>query len=192
MVLVLRIESGDLRGRKLSPLPRGIYVRPVGARIRGAVFDSLRAHVPGAHVLDLFAGSGVMSFEALSRGAASATCVEREPRLVKRLRAEVERLGVGDRFRVHADDVVAFAAAPAPRRYDFVLLDPPFAEAEILTELTAALAAGGFLAPGAVLVSQRPKSRGEVVPVTWPPSLSVVRTKSYGQSVMDFLQHDPT
>ena len=189
---MLRIESGSLRGRKLAPLPRGLEVRPTSGKIRAAVFDRLQATVVGARVLDLFAGSGAMGFEAVSRGAEHAVMVERDPQLARRLREEVERLGLQGRVSVrHADaERETSGTRPGPT-YQLVILDPPYADLEVTARVTNSLVVGGYLAPEAVLVSERLRARGEPVPVQWPTELRLDATKNYGQTVVEFLVYCP-
>lgn len=187
-----RIESGSLGGRRLAPLPRGVEVRPTGARIRAAIFDRLQAMVPGARVLDLFAGSGAMGFEALSRGAEHAVLVERDPRLARRLREEVARLGLRGRASVlHADVLERLSASHDGPPFDLVIVDPPYREVGLTDQVAKSLVVGGFLGPDAVLVSERLRARGEPTPVTWPAELHLDTTKTYGQTVVEFLIHTP-
>jgi 16S rRNA (guanine966-N2)-methyltransferase len=122
----MRIVAGEFRGRRLSA-PAGRETRPTADRVREAVFSLIGA-VEGMAVLDLFAGSGALGLEALSRGAASATFVDRSPRAVASLRANVGALGVEDRARVVARDWRAAVAADraAGRTYDLIILDPPY------------------------------------------------------------------
>ena len=122
----VRIVAGEFRGRRLSA-PAGRETRPTADRVREAIF-ALIGPVEGASVLDLFAGSGAMGLEALSRGAAGATLVDRSPRAVACLRTNVGTLGVEDRARVVARDWRAALAAEraAGRTYDLVILDPPY------------------------------------------------------------------
>ncbi len=121
----LRIIAGEARGRSLS-VPEGVEVRPTTGRVREAVFNSLYGSgcPAGADVLDLFAGSGALGLEALSRGAASATFVEQSPPALAALRANIAATGFGDRCRVVPGDVME----ELPRlktSYDLALCDPP-------------------------------------------------------------------
>ena len=140
-----RIEAGSLRGHKLLPLPAGVPgLRPTGARVRGAIFDRLQQAVVGARVLDLFAGSGALAIEALSRGAERCTLLELDARVVRHLRRQLEALGVSDRAHVVQTDAQAWLrpgrgnAAP----YDLVLVDPPFAMPHVFEPIARALVDG--------------------------------------------------
>ena len=183
-----RIGSGSMRGRKLAPLPRGVYVRPTLAKVRGAICDRLQLKIPDSRILDLYAGSGAMSFEMVSRGARHATLVERDPRLQRRLAAEIRRLELGPRCALVRAEVGRFVsggmAAQGP--FDVVIIDPPFADAADLGPVAEGLLNAGMLAPEAVVVTQRPIARGEATPVDWPAKLDPEARRVYGQSQIDF------
>lgn len=124
--MTLRIIAGEARGRRLSS-PEGMDVRPSTSRVREAVFNSLHSQgcLVGADILDLYAGSGALGLEALSRGAASVTFVESAPAALTALRANIDAVGFNDRCRVVAGDVMA----ELPRLdgdYDVALCDPPY------------------------------------------------------------------
>jgi len=140
----VRVIAGRFGGRRLVT-PRGRDTRPTSDRVREAVF-SILGPLDGAAVLDLFAGSGALGIEALSRGAARATFVERAPAALRAIAANLEALGVD--ADVRARDVLAFVgdAPAAGGPYDLVFLDPPYRAAARLgpgLDLTPLLAAGG-------------------------------------------------
>lgn len=150
----MRIISGDLRGRRVAA-PPGRDTRPTSDRVREALF-SILGPVDGVDVLDLFAGSGALGLEALSRGAASATFVERAPRAAACIRGNVDALGVGDRARVVARDWRAALAAEraAGRWYGVVLVDPPYRDVvRVADGLGPALA--DVVTPGGTVVIER-------------------------------------
>jgi len=125
------VIGGELRGRRLSA-PPGTSVRPTSDRVREAIFDILfsRGGVVGAQVVDLFAGSGALGIEALSRGAASVTFVERHPEALAAIRANLVSVGLPDAERdgdatVVRADVDSWVATTASR-YDVALVDPPY------------------------------------------------------------------
>lgn len=187
-----RIESGRLRGRRLSPLPKGVEgLRPTAARIRGAIFDRLMGHVEGMRVLDVFAGSGALAFEALSRGAAHATLIELDRRVVRHLLTQAEALGVDALVRVIPGDATKIlAATPPSAAYDLVLVDPPFAHPELIDPLFAALGRG-WVAPGAVAVCETERIRGQSRAIAWPPEWSQESVKVYGQAEVEFRRWMP-
>ena len=147
-----RVIAGEFGGRRLQA-PPGDATRPTSDRVREALFSILGDLVDGARVLDLFAGSGALGIEALSRGAAEATFVETDAKAQRALRANLAALGI--RAEVRRGDALAFlrAASPAERQYDLVLLDPPYRLSPRLgPELSEALPP--LLAPGALVVSE--------------------------------------
>jgi 16S rRNA (guanine966-N2)-methyltransferase len=146
----LRVIAGTHRGRRLEA-PPGRDTRPTADRVREALF-SILGSVEGMRVLDLFAGSGALGIEALSRGAASATFVERDRRAADVIRANLE--GLGGQAEVVVRDALAWLkAAPAGPGYDLVLLDPPYDSADRLARsLSGRLP--GVLAADALIVSE--------------------------------------
>ena len=150
----MRVVAGTAKGRPLVA-PPGTDTRPTSDRVREAVFNALGSldAVVGARVLDLFAGSGALGLEALSRGAAEVTFVDAAPASVAAVRANLE--AVGGEAEVRRADALRFlrTAAGETRHYDLVLLDPPYRLAERLgRELSEALP--GVLAPDALVVSE--------------------------------------
>lgn len=122
----VRVIGGRWRGSKL-PVPDVDGLRPTSDRVRETVFNWLQPKLAGARVLDLFAGSGALGIEALSRGAREAVLVERDPALADALRAAGERLHAGPDLQVVRADALAWLRAPLYGRFDIVFLDPPFA-----------------------------------------------------------------
>jgi 16S rRNA (guanine966-N2)-methyltransferase len=121
----MRIVGGELRGRRLTA-PADPRVRPTSDRVREAWMSILQDALPGARVLDLYAGSGALGLEALSRGAASAEFVELAPASLAALRANITTLGLEARATVHRGDALRFAARLAPASYDVAFADPPY------------------------------------------------------------------
>ena len=122
----MRIISGTLGGRRLQS-PKGDQVRPTADRVKEAWFSILGAAIPGARVLDLFAGSGALGLEALSRGALSADFVEKHRLSLAAIRANIESLDVKGQATVHVSDAMKFVEALAPGSYDVAFADPPYA-----------------------------------------------------------------
>ena len=133
---MLRIIAGEFKGRRLKT-PSGGTVRPTGDRVKEAWFSILQQSIPDARVLDLFAGSGALGFEALSRGAVSVDFVETHRVSLTALKANVEALGVEDRVTIHRSDALRFAERLQPALYDVAFADPPYAheDAARLVEL---------------------------------------------------------
>ena len=121
----MRIIAGEFRGRTLRP-PSDRRVRPTADRVREAWFSILGPHLPGASVLDLFAGSGALGLEALSRGAQRVDFVEISKPSLDALRANVSALDAEERVRVHRADAMRFVSRLAARAYDVAFADPPY------------------------------------------------------------------
>lgn len=146
----VRIIGGRWRGTRLQ-VPDLPGLRPTADRARETLFNWLQPVLPGARVLDLFAGSGALGLEALSRGAAQALLVERDAGLVRALEGSVARLGAQAEV-VHAD-ALAFLHAPLHGHFDIVFVDPPF-QAGLWPQVLDLL--GPWLAPGAWLYLESP------------------------------------
>ena len=121
----MRIVAGEFGGRRLAT-PRDTRVRPTADRVREAWMSILAEALPAARVLDLYAGSGALGLEALSRGAASADFVELNPPSLHALEANVAALGVAGRTRIHRGDALRFAERLDAGTYDVAFADPPY------------------------------------------------------------------
>ncbi|MDQ1439072.1 MAG: rRNA (guanine966-N2)-methyltransferase [Acidimicrobiaceae bacterium] len=163
----MRVVGGSARGRRLTA-PPGNHTRPTSDRVRESVFNMLASldAVQGASVADLFAGSGAMGIEALSRGAASAVFVDHDTAAVAVVKANLTALGFAGQVR--RDDVLRWAQTAAP--VDLAIVDPPYSF-EAWPDLLAVLPAGL-----AVLESDRPVDPG--------PGWEVLRSKRYGGTVV--------
>jgi len=181
---VTRIIAGAARGRRLA-VPPGTGTRPTSDRAREALFSSLaalRGPLAKARVLDLYAGSGALGLEALSRGAAHALLVESERSALVAIRANVETLGLpGAEVRGALVERVV-GAANVGAGYDIAFLDPPYAmpAAEVSQVLTA-LGANAWLAAGAVVVVERPTREA---PWSWPAGYVPDRDRAYGEATL--------
>lgn len=181
----MRIIAGLAKGRRISA-PPGQDVRPTADRVREALFSSLQPRLPGARVLDLYAGSGALGLEAVSRGAAHATLVERDRRTLAVLTANVEAVGLPG-VVVLAHDVASVLAGTVPGApFDLVFADPPYQTpgAELDRVLAALLV---HLAPGATVVVER--ARRDAAPV-WPAGLVAGEPRAYGATVLHRAEHD--
>lgn len=199
-----RVVAGTLRGRRLLPLPRSITgVRPSSSRVRSAIFDRVQAEVVGARVLDLFAGTGALAIEALSRGAASATLVEQQPALGKFLLRQLDQLGLRDRATVVNDDARRFlarcaaavpgcaGAGPGGAPFDLVLIDPPYADLDLYAAVLTSLVERNCLAADAVVVIEYEKHRGRRPAISIPPRLESEAIRDHGQTALEFLRYRP-
>jgi 16S rRNA (guanine966-N2)-methyltransferase len=153
----LRVIAGAARGLRLAT-PTGSTTRPITDRAKESLFGHLTPELEGAHILDLFAGSGALAIEALSRGAERAVLVERDPDALEVIALNIARTRLTDRARVHRGDVVSFLGSlPAPEGpFDIVFCDPPFAtEDEWVRSLLDALDRRGWMDEDAIVVVRR-------------------------------------
>lgn len=183
-----RIIAGVAGGRRLA-VPSGQGTRPTSDRAREALFSSLETllasgggpGLAGARVLDLYAGSGAVGLEALSRGASRAVLVESDPKALAVLRSNVSALGLPG-AEVLGTTVARALARAAPCAFDVVFADPPYAlaDADLVAVLTAARD-GGYLAPNGVVVVER-SARGTAF--AWPVAFTPIRSRRYGEAVL--------
>ncbi len=173
----VRIVGGQWKRSKLPVLDRE-GLRPTPDRVRETLFNWLGQRLDGWRVLDAFAGTGALGFEAASRGASSVTCLERDPALIKAMLSAKARLVGSDALRIETSDALSWMARAARRSFDLVLLDPPFGDrlhAQAITRATPLLADGGRLyveaaerlAPPDGLVEQRHLEAGRVHAHLW-------------------------
>lgn len=169
-------------------MPEGGTTRPTSDRVREAMFSTLGSLLgtwEGRVVADLYAGSGALGLEALSRGAVSCLFVENDRRALRALRRNLEATGLtGGQLR--ADDVRTALAAPAPQAYDVVLVDAPYAvSGQQIAGLLATALSHGWLADDAVVMVER--SSRDLEPA-WPTGLRVLRERRYGQTRLWYLR----
>lgn len=153
----VRIIGGEWRGTRLPVLDRE-GLRPSADRVRETLFNWLQPKLPGARVLDLFAGSGALGLEAVSRGAREAVLIERDPKLAESLRQTTARLQGGERARVICADALTWLRAPVEASFDVVFVDPPFA-GDLWRPVIEALPP--WLADGAWLYLESPIERAD-------------------------------
>ena len=175
----IRIIGGRWRGRRIR-FPDVVDIRPTPDRVRETLFNWLGQDLDGARTLDPFAGSGALSFEALSRGAALAVAVDRKPELVRALDATAQMLGAAA-LETHCADARAFLARET-RLFDVVFLDPPFGDPQWEALLPAA--AARVAADGALYVEASAR-------VTAPAGFAIVRGDKAGQVHYHLLRRLP-
>lgn len=174
-----RIVAGIAGGRTLKVPPRG--TRPTSERVREALFSALEARidVEGAVVVDLFAGSGALGLEALSRGASSVLLVESDARAAETIRYNIAALGLSGAV-VRCAPVAAVVGGPPAVRCDLVLADPPYAVTDVAVhQMLSSLVSGGWLRPDAVVVVERSSRSPET---SWPGGLTPQKIKKYGET----------
>ncbi|HEX3388500.1 MAG TPA: 16S rRNA (guanine(966)-N(2))-methyltransferase RsmD [Streptosporangiaceae bacterium] len=178
-----RVIAGLAGGRRLA-VPAGRLTRPTSDRAREGLFGTLAAlHGPldGAGLLDLYAGSGAVGLEALSRGARRVLFVEADARAARVIRGNIDTVGLGGAELVTDRVERLLSRGPAgPDRYNLAVADPPYAVTEDeVSGMLGALAAGGWLAPGAVVAVERATRSG---PVSWPAEYTPDRSRRYGDT----------
>lgn len=180
----MRVVAGEAKGRRLVSPPASI-TRAATGRIRMSLFGILEPRLDGAAVLDLYAGAGTIGIEALSRGAAHATFVERDRSALRALRENVSTTGFEGRATVVPQDVRAFLERGAPGPFDLVFCDPPFADVDTLSATLAHPGLAGALAPDALVVYRILRKH----PAAVPPAATVERTKEIGEESLVFLRY---
>jgi 16S rRNA (guanine966-N2)-methyltransferase len=180
---VTRVIAGTAGGRRIA-VPPGRDTRPTSDRAREGLFatvHSLLGDLDGLRVADLFAGSGAVGLEALSRGAGHVLLVESAPRAVKVIKANIDALGLpGAVLRAEKVERVLRDAPPEP--YDLVFADPPYALADdLVATLLENLRDNGWLASGALVAVERATRGG---PFAWPPGYAEDRARRYGEGTL--------
>jgi 16S rRNA (guanine966-N2)-methyltransferase len=193
-----RVVAGMFRGRRLLSLPRSAAdVRPSSARVRSAIFDRLQTEIVDARVLDLFAGSGALAIEAISRGAAHAVLVEQQKDLAKFLGQQLDALDLRDRCALIHDDARRFLSRGRPESgsafdsfdsFDIVLVDPPYAALDLYADVLTLLVGNPWLAPEAVIVVEYEKHRGARPAIRVPEALHCEAVRDHGQTALEFLR----
>jgi len=176
----VRIIAGAWRGRRIDA-PAGTATRPTSDRAREGLFSMLASRIgsfEGLAVADLFAGTGALGLEALSRGAAHCTFVEKDRAALDALRRNSDRLGAGDRADIRAQAVEH--APPPPRPFDIVFMDPPYGSG--LAEMALERAAG-WLAPGGWISLE--SHDGKLTP---PPGLAVAAERRFGKALISLFR----
>jgi len=183
----VRIIGGERRGTLLATLP-GNATRPLLGRVRQSLFDLLGGRVVDACVLDLYAGSGAVGLEALSRGARWLTLVDQSPSALQVIRRNIAKLRVEDRTRVVGASLPAaidsLPPAPGLARYDLIFVMPPFGVNLLPPTLNRLARHGELLAPAALVVAQF--ETGEEIPDPPPASLEAVDERVYGTTHLVF------
>jgi 16S rRNA (guanine966-N2)-methyltransferase len=171
----VRIIGGAWRGRRIA-FPDLPDLRPTSDRVRETLFNWLQHEVAGARCLDLFAGSGALGLEALSRGAQQAVLVEHDPTAARHLTEQIQRLDALRQASVVEMDAYQYLLRPADP-FDIIFLDPPF-KSDALPHVVALLEAGTGLKRGSLIYLESPRELG--VP-TLPPRWELLKSKSAGE-----------
>jgi 16S rRNA (guanine966-N2)-methyltransferase len=182
----VRIVSGSLRGRKLRSL-RGMAVRPTADKVREAIFNILSFRVLGAVVLDLFAGTGALGIEALSRGAAFAAFTDRDTRSVSVIGQNISDLGLGDRTKIIRWDIAKNLNCIKKIRSDFdlVFMDPPY-NCDLIVPTLFNLRESRALKPGSCIVAEHSDTES---PPSDCPGYAIADRRKYGKTLVSFLDY---
>ena len=186
----MRVISGSARGRKLKS-PKSSETRPIMDRVKTALFDILAPEIMGMRVLDLFAGTGAVGIEALSRGAESATFIERSPEAWRLVRENLALTNLGDRAEVLRADAFAYLqqAAATGRRFDLVYVAPP-QYVNMATQALTQLDVSPLTEPdGLVIIQIHPQERAELDALTLT-RLRRYDERRYGSTLLLFYTHD--
>jgi 16S rRNA (guanine966-N2)-methyltransferase len=179
---VARVIAGEAGGRRLA-VPDGLNTRPTSDRAREGLFATIVSMVgslSGSRVVDLYAGSGAVGLEALSRGAEHVLLVESGTRAARVIRANIEAIGLPGAEVVTDRTERVLARGPDHGRYDVVFADPPYALADDeVSAMLQALNDHGWLAPGALVIIERATRSG---PFSWPAGLQPDRARRYGEA----------
>ena len=159
----LRIVAGTLRGSRIDVIERD-GLRPTSDRVRETLFNWLAPMIAGTRCLDLFAGTGALGIEAISRGAGSCTFIERDRDLARHLQATLDRLKIDNAHVVNAD-AMNWLSGPA-QAFDLVFLDPPFS-AGLWSDAAARLESGGWLADAAMIHVESAVGSSLALPANW-------------------------
>ena len=182
--LMLKLTGGEWRGRSIDA-PSGLTTRPTQAQLRQAWMNSIQFRISEARVLDLFAGSGALGFEALSRGAASAVFVESDRKVLQLIERNAQKLGCEDRIEARAEALERFRPQGA---FNLIFADPPYT-GNFELRILDLFAGGEFLAPEALVMIEW--GRQKSIPKELPQKSGVlvkIREKEYGDSILSTYQ----
>ncbi|MFV2092427.1 MAG: 16S rRNA (guanine(966)-N(2))-methyltransferase RsmD [Hyphomicrobiales bacterium] len=179
----MRIVGGAARGLALAT-PADGQIRPTSDRVREALFNILihgveGFSITGIRVLDLYAGTGALGLEALSRGAGFAVFQDTDPVARGLVRTNIERAGLGGKARISRRDAATMGPIGRGDLFNLALIDPPY-HRDLATATVASLVAGGWLARGAIVVVE--EARG--APFAWPEGLTETTERAYGDTII--------
>lgn len=182
----MRVISGIFKGRRLAA-PTGLKTRPTADRIKESVFNILRDRVQTRTVLDLFAGTGALGIEALSRGATRAVFIDHASAALAAIRTNIRSLGIDDRTQVIQWDISKGlnCLASHPATFDLVFMDPPY-EIQVVTPALNSLVECGALAPGALIVMEHSIREPLLSPIQ---GLTIVDQRRFGKTLVSFMDN---
>jgi 16S rRNA (guanine966-N2)-methyltransferase len=183
----MRVTGGEVKGARLRTL-RGAETRPTADQVRKAIFDMLAADVVGARALDLFAGSGALGIEALSRGAAEAAFLESSREACAIIAGNLGSTGLGDRGVVRRIDVERFLGRRAKEPFDLAFLDPPYARGlAFVARILGKLSTGNWIRAGGTVVVESVTGT-----VAWPEDFRETRSRTFGRTQISIAVRTPS
>ncbi len=191
----MRIIAGTARGRKIFSVSEKLPVKPISDRIKQSLFDILRPRITGAIMLDLFAGTGNVSLEALSRGALKVIMVDKEPACLKAQRRNLEHLGFTQRGKNFKGDILKDLAWLKPYSdgfgYDIIFMGPPYRDIKnkplsFTAPVLKNIAAADLLAKDGIIVAQHHKNETFELPANY----QIYREEKYGDTLVHFIRRD--
>ena len=179
----MRIIAGEMRGRHLKTV-EGLDTRPTSDKVKGAIFNVLGDKVFNARVLDLFAGTGNLAFEAISRGAKEAVLVEKSPKAHQVIMENIERIGIGHKTRLFLMDALKYLNNQPDELFDLIFLDPPYRKG-LVSKVLLTLKEYSYLTPSGVIIAETAKNEelyGEINP------FEIRKISIYGDTKVWYLQ----
>jgi len=190
----VRIIAGTARGRKLLSVPKTKPVKPISDRIKQSLFDIIKPRIPACYMLDLFAGTGAVGLEALSRGAGKVVFVEREPACLRAINRNLEKLGFTEKAIIKKADILAgvgwLGHFSEGEGYDIIFMGPPYRDQNnvmlALSEpVLASVGQSKILAEHGIAIVQHHETEKFAI----PENLEVFRTEQYGDTIVTFLRY---
>lgn len=181
---MLRVVAGKYRGRKLDQ-PNKAITRPTMDRVKESIFNVIQFQISQTLVLDLFAGSGSLGIEALSRGAMKVIAVDKSPEAIKILTQNVEKLAINN-IEIVKQEVLSFLKSASGKKFDFIFLDPPFKEYKLYNQVLQAICEAKILKRLGLIIleTNAPKQ------IQIPEELIIQKQKKYGVSNVMFLANN--
>ena len=179
----MRVLRGEFKGRKLVSF-KASHIRPTSDRVKESVFNILGAHIPGARVLDLFSGTGNLTVESLSQGAAEVTAVESHPRSIKIMKENFAHFDVTDKVRIVKSDAIKFLRRFEGEPFNIILIDPPFTKA-MADETLKAVAESSVWSNETLIMIE--SSKHEKIDEAYG-DLHAVDTRNYGDKLVSFFK----
>lgn len=179
----MRIIAGEMRGRQLMSVA-GMQTRPTSDKVKSAIFNVLGDKVLDARVLDLFAGTGNLAIEALSRGSREAVLVEKSLDAHRVIRKNLEQIGLGHRAKLLLMDAFLYLKKYPLEVFDLIFLDPPYRK-ELVSQMISALSESSYLTPAGVIIAETSKDEklnGDIYP------FEIRKTGKYGDTLVWYLQ----